>query len=211
MAHRAASEVAEMESENFLLRSDNEALRQALGISESQRDGFEVEIALLRARVQEELIRATQMETIMSQVSMGLVAGLKKMQDERQRASDIERALRTGKQGEYAGADKLVERAAAKPAPIDSRPAPRDLDEPDNYAPPYARSTRASLAEEARGFDATRDAAEAIAPLRAPAFLRPGQGPRADIHDPRMPRVRLAGADDDADQLRDLASTIRSG
>ena len=84
MAQRTASEVAEMESEILILRSENEALRIQIAVAASERDQAKIELALITAASQEHLIRATQLETILQQAGSTITSGLAQMHAKKQ-------------------------------------------------------------------------------------------------------------------------------
>lgn len=99
MAQRTAEDVANMETELHDLRALLEDMRQRLVIADTERKTLKIENALLKRKSDDNLEKATRMETIMSQVSAGLVAGLMQMKEER----DVARALRRGEQEDYLG------------------------------------------------------------------------------------------------------------
>jgi hypothetical protein len=88
-----------METELNDLRALLDDVKQRLVIADTERKTLKIENALLQRKADDNLEKATRMETILSQVSAGLVAGLKEMREER----DIARALRIGRQEEQLG------------------------------------------------------------------------------------------------------------
>lgn len=229
MAYRAASDVAEMESDVFLLRSEKEALTTQVALLTQERDQAKIELALMAARMQEELVRATQMETIMSQVSMGLVAGLQKMHQAKmhQRAArriiqERELEAETGDMPDSWRAGEDVQQAQHEPAALEGQPQPRDLDErpaptaedwpqrPGNKPGPYLGADR--LVEKAR---TTIDAAELVGrPVHRepPQFLKrivQASEPNPDITDhPLLPPAAGLKSGAEAGELKALSDRL---
>lgn len=81
MLENMAMSVAALETEVKELREDKKDNLFAIGLLTSERDQLVLDLADARRRADEELIRATTMETIMRSVSAGLIGGLKKMDD----------------------------------------------------------------------------------------------------------------------------------
>lgn len=159
MAQTTAYEVAEMESNIAIYRNENEALRRELALVTSERDALRVEVALTTARAQEELVRSTEMHTIISQVSAGLVAGLQKMhsvtQVRKARREEQERALDVGGNDPspvykpLGGAEaprfevpQVRQLAPQKPIQEETAVHPRDLDEGRNPPAPEPEAPR---------------------------------------------------------------------
>lgn len=189
MAQRTATEVAEMESDIALFRKECEALRTQLAMATQERDALKIEVAIMSARAQEELVRATQMETIMSQVSMGLVAGLQKMAT----AKQIARALGREEQ------ERNLEVGQDGHSPIYRRP-------PDNAVrPPNDGWRRQSPPPEP---EAPRRAPETERQRIERLASRPVERLIPRMGDDRIPQNEFRSDDD---ELRALGSLISSG
>lgn len=110
-----AIEVAELESEVKQLREVMARAEIKLAVLTAERDALKIEAALAQHAARTELIRSTTMESIMTQVSAGLIDGLNKMNAER----NAERAVRRQKQ-EHAlevdaeGSPSFLQRRGAK-------------------------------------------------------------------------------------------------
>lgn len=83
MAAKTAIEVAEMESEVTLLRNELNNARVRIELLTQERDTLRNDLVVAQNAAKLELVRATTMESIMQQVSSGLIAGLRKMESER--------------------------------------------------------------------------------------------------------------------------------
>lgn len=90
---RTAEDVAVMENELHYLRNELDAARRDLAVVTSEKSRLQIENALLAGKAQENLVKATRMETIMRSVSAGLLAGLNEMQQERDMARAVRRAV----------------------------------------------------------------------------------------------------------------------
>lgn len=84
MVQRTASDVASMELEVQDLRSKVKQLEEQLVMLKSERLVYKTMNTTLRRRAEDHLEKATRLETIMKQVTAGLVAGLNEMQAERE-------------------------------------------------------------------------------------------------------------------------------
>ena len=222
--HRTASDVAEMERDISLLHADNTHLRTQLEIAQSELSECRARLAVAENSAREELVRATQMETILQTTSLGLVTGLQKMKDQRaqerdarrarqlhhleQETRDIPHSLRAGE------AEAAVRAATDDAPPILAPDAPRDLDAQiapwgpgRNLNDPGLRTKRA--APDPRDI---QDAAELVGrPMRAQTFRDPPLRqlePRTDIVDSRLPRVEMLDAGEQ--DIRNRAALARA-
>lgn len=85
-----AQQIAEMQDELSYLRHDIETTKRSLAVVTADRDRLLIENSMIASRARASQDKATRVETILSQVSMGLVAGLQEIRSER----DDERAQR---------------------------------------------------------------------------------------------------------------------
>lgn len=200
MAQLTTSAVAEMESELTLARADNIHIRTQLALMEQERDAARVELALMTGRAHDELIRATQLDTILSQVSLGLVEGLKKMQDQKRRLQDQRKAEQERQLG--------VGQNGASPVY-----APRKAFT-DGGLVHQAHESSATVIARGDGSDTgrapqwDRQPIERLGPPRPRASLMDSRNePVTNIIDDRLPKVELRNDDD---ELRELASNIKS-
>lgn len=167
MDNRTAQDVANMEAALFDVRLELEDTKRLLTIANTEKNELRVQVALLQRKADENLEKAVQMETIMTQVSSGLVAGLNKMKEERAMKVAVRRQVQE---------HVLEVGSTAAPAPAflqreEPQAHPRDLDQ--------------ARAEQLRG------AAEHVAqppPPRAPAGHKPFDPDLAD-RDDRIPRI----------------------
>lgn len=222
MAQRTAEDVANMETELHDLRALLEDMRQRLVIADTERKSLKIENALLKRKSDDNLEKATRMETIMSQVSAGLVAGLMQMKEER----DVARALRRGEQEDYLGvggadtatfltrgtnrtrANEVVEAEAGgqhdqdDTSGRDEVDAQREIDTDRDRVrsdglkalPPVKQhpTTRDMNIRDQERTDKLTTAVEQVA--QAPTFLRQGRvDPRIADRDDRMPRNEFGG------------------
>jgi hypothetical protein len=213
MEQRTASEVAEMASEIAILRGESEALRRQLDVALSERDGYRLELALAKAAAERELIRATQMHTIMSQVSAGLISGLKKMEA----ARIADREQRQARQESDLGIDPTDKRV---PWEREKSPQEVNLEQTRKYIMDRARISINDPVRPASvsfaGIDAPHprdlDADEPAGPAKGGILSGTGQPPiiskqvRTDIRDDRLPKVEPF--DSDHDDLRELAGKL---
>lgn len=194
---RTATDVAEMESDLVLARAEVERLRTQVAVLTQENGNLRSNLAQAEGIAREEMIRATQMETIMSQVSMGLVAGLNKMQDRKRsereaRRLDQERALGVGDSG----------------GPSFVRTPPMA---DGGFVQPRGREGGTLIAE--AGGTAPRRAA---LPERQPIDRLSGASMERRVGEPidhpLLPRVEArTAADEDADELRNLGERMTGG
>ncbi len=222
MAQRTAEDVANMESELIDLRHLNEDLKQRLVASETERKILRIANELLKFKSDENLTKATKVETIMRQVAAGLMAGIKEMNEEKELARAVQRQVQEDQLGVgddrdrppgaiFKAAQREYERQQVEGAHTD-----RHTSQTPNHEEiePQPRLVRVPLADEARA-DQLRGAAEHIA-RHAP--LRTG---RVDTtladRDDRLPRYEYSSTDGrpaprrvetDEESLRRLANDM---
>lgn len=204
VAQLTASAVAEMESELALLRTDNQKLQTMLALAETERDAKKIEVTLITQKWQEEMIRATQMETIMSQVSMGLVSGLHKMQEQKARARQARQAsqendLQVGQHDHspvYAPSRSFASGGFVEP---DHTESVRGID--------FQQVSRARRPAVDERQPIERLGGERVGPPRprSDGLVMRANDPRTNIIDERLPKVDLRT---DQDDIRDLANQI---
>lgn len=206
-AQLTASAVAEMESELAILHSENIQLRTQLALAEAERDAKKIEVALITEKWQTEMIRATQMETIMSQVSMGLVAGLNKMQDQKTRARQARQASQEG--ALEVGGKGASPVYAPRPGFADGGVVQaREPGERTLLLAGDPQLPRRPAPEERQPIERLRDGGERLGPPRPRSdglAMRPGNEPATNIIDDRLPKVDLRT---DEDELRDLGQRM---
>lgn len=203
MVARTAQDVANMESELDELRGMVAELQHLLTVSDTERKSLQVQNVLLQRQALDNHEKAVRMETIMSQVSSGLVAGLKEMKEEREVARAVRRQVQEHnlEVGRTAAPEFL--RAGAR-TPDNSRVV---LDSVDPSVQPEARREPDQDRE-----DRLRGAAERVAPPLTPR-PRPGQAnyfdPTLADRDNRIPRNVHGGlVENDDDNLLRLAGNM---
>lgn len=85
MNNRTADIVGDLEQDNHYLRMENERLKQDAAVAHAEITRLTTENAMLLAKGQDAQTRATKIETIMAQVSAGLVSGLNELKQDRER------------------------------------------------------------------------------------------------------------------------------
>lgn len=206
MVSRTAEDVADMEQELLELRVQLDSATRSLDLMTQERNRLQVENALLDGKVRDNLVKATRIETVLSQVAHLLVTSLKEIQTERETA----RVARRQEQEDriirdeppppaFLRADKGLEREASayRGDRDEEPPAPR---QPRSIGMTEAEGQRAR-AEQLRG------AAERIASrLPPPPPRRPGQmNPDLAGRDPRLPQNDFQNPQQqDEDQLRGM-------
>lgn len=120
--NRTAADVAQMESDLEYLRGEVERLTRDLAVVTADRTRLQVENAMLAGRANENLVKATRMETIVRQISSGLVDALKTIDRER----EVQREVRRQVQEEHlAGSEpppQFLQRQHPEPTPVRNLP-----------------------------------------------------------------------------------------
>jgi hypothetical protein len=101
---RTAADVAQLESDNEHYRNENERLERDLAIVTADRNRLQVENAMIAGNARENLIKATRMETIVRQVSAGLVSALNELTQERKVQGEMRRQVQVEQMEEETGA-----------------------------------------------------------------------------------------------------------
>lgn len=208
MAMRTAEDVANMESEINDMRALVDDLNTRLTQADTERKILKIENALLQRKADENLAKATRIESIMTQTAAGLMSGLKEMREER----EVARALRRERQEQDLGV------GTDRPAFVDDEKPPgaafkegqrqhdRDLHLKLRVHPALRP------AEPREGVMVSAD--EMIAPPQAPSFLQRPRAGRVDTsiaaHDSRMPHNEFPGGPRDLDEenLRKIANDM---
>jgi hypothetical protein len=163
---RTANDVAQLESDYEYLYNENIRLERELAVITADRTRLQVENALLEGKSMQNLVKATRMETIVRNVSAGLVQALQALNDERSIERTVKRQVQEQQLEDETG------------------PAPAFLRQPP--PPPLVRTE----SDEDR-VDRLRGAAERLARSPVPvATTRPGQIDHTiAAHDSRLPRM----------------------
>lgn len=189
MIERIAEDVAEMQSEIAILRNENEQLRQRCAIAEAERSRLQIDNVALDAKSRDYMTRAVRMETIMKQVSAGLIAGLNEMQQDR----EVARAIRQRQQEDDLG--------------VSEQDRPAFLRRPSLQTHAVDPETRTTAEERSI-------IAEAVRPLERPAYpaLRPGKIDHSlASRDPRLPAPELESPENrDQRELGEIGTRITS-
>ena len=90
MANLTAHEVAGMQSDIDVMRTEIESLKLSNAMLTSERDHLIVELALTKASRDKEFSKATTMNTIIRQTSVMLIEGIKRMEDQTRTQQEIE-------------------------------------------------------------------------------------------------------------------------
>lgn len=90
---RTAADVAQLESDNEYLHGEVERLNRELAIVTADRNRLQVENAMVSGTSRENLVKATRMETIIRQVSSGLVDALATISREREVAREVRKQV----------------------------------------------------------------------------------------------------------------------
>jgi hypothetical protein len=202
---RTAADVAQLESDNEYLMGENERLSRELAVVTADRSRLQVENAMLEGRARENLVKATRMETIVRQVSAGLVSALQEITQERTVERTVRRQVQESQLEEETG-----------PAPSFLR---RDIvgaqagGERSQTAPasgPQVQSEARRESDQDRE-DRLRGAAERVS--RPPNYppRRMGQiDPSLADKDSRLPVNQMPPRDLDAEELANLGGEMKS-
>lgn len=205
---RTAADVAQLESDNEYLSSENERLVRELAVITADRSRLQVENAMLDGRARENLIKATRMETIVRQVSAGLVSALQEITQER----TVERSVRRRVQE-----DQLAKETGAAPSFLQDQDqaSSRSGDEVGRAevqaSPKIAPTVPAFLRPESEQdrADRLRGAAERVSRPLPPPPRRMGQiDPSLADKDSRLPMNQMPPRDLDEEELAKLAGNL---
>ncbi len=95
MTNGAAATVAEMESENVILREQLADLRTKVAVLENENNRLTMQVADVEDRYREEMRKNAEVETVLQNVSSGLVASINRMQRNREIAREVRTARLT--------------------------------------------------------------------------------------------------------------------
>lgn len=196
---RTAQDVAQLEADNEFYHGEVERLTRELAVIAADRSRLQVENAMLAGNSRDNLVKATRMETIVRQVSAGLVTALQEITQERRVQTEMRRQVQE---------EQLTEETGAAPSFLRRAPEQRSQGEaPSGPGQEVARPVAQASAQVDRTREVAR-AAEMIAPPNRPNPAR--IDPTLADKDSRLPGPPQYGQRTDTEDLEHLAGNIES-
>jgi hypothetical protein len=97
MAVSTATNVAELESEVLILRGETDSQRVRIAVLEAENDQLKIANARLELAIRDEIRKSAEVETIINQMSIGLVGAIEKMRRNR----EVEKQIRKMEQTDH--------------------------------------------------------------------------------------------------------------
>lgn len=143
---RTAADVAQLESDLEHYRTENERLERELAVVTADRNRLQVENAMVGGSARENLVKATRMETIVRQVSAGLVAALQEITQERRVQTEVRRQVQENHMAEETGEPPaFLQRSTPIPAPRQSPDRTREVARAAEMIAPPSRPVPARI------------------------------------------------------------------